>query len=84
MAMKAGDASSCGEILELFDAAIRANPSSPVLYLNKASCLLQVRGPPDGGGDVLLHGVWLWILLMVLAVTQDFRMSYSSLIHLFL
>lgn len=43
MAMKAGDASSCMEILELFDAAIRANPSSPVLYLNKASFLLQAR-----------------------------------------
>lgn len=42
MAMKAGDASSSMEILALFDEAIRVNPTSPVLYLNKASFLLQV------------------------------------------
>lgn len=42
MAMKAGDASSSMEILALFDEAIRVDPTSPVLYLNKASFLLQV------------------------------------------
>lgn len=42
MAMKAGDASSAMEILELFNEAVRVNPTSPVLYINKASFLLQV------------------------------------------
>ncbi|CAM9968475.1 unnamed protein product [Pylaiella littoralis] len=40
MAMKAGDALCCTKILELFDAAIRATPSSPVSYTNKASFVL--------------------------------------------
>lgn len=40
--MKTGDASSCMEILGLFDEAIRANPTNAVLYLNKAAFLLQV------------------------------------------
>ncbi|CAN0304523.1 unnamed protein product [Ectocarpus sp. 6 AP-2014] len=57
MAMKAGDASSCGAILELFDAAIRANPSSPVLYLNKASCLLQMMSDVGGAMELLEKGV---------------------------
>ena len=42
MAMKKGNASSAMEILALFDEAIRVNPTSPVLYINKASFLLQV------------------------------------------
>ncbi|CAM9915623.1 unnamed protein product, partial [Ectocarpus fasciculatus] len=57
MAMKAGDASSCTEILELFDEAIRANPSSPVLYLNKASCLLQMMSDVGAAMEMLEKGV---------------------------
>lgn len=43
LAVRAGDASSGAEIVELFEDAIKADPSNPMLYINKAACLLQVR-----------------------------------------
>eukprot|EP00752_Nemacystus_decipiens_P017806 g15964.t1 len=57
MAMKAGDASSAMEILALFDEAIRVNPTSPVLYINKASFLLQMMNDVGGAMEMLEKGV---------------------------
>ncbi|CAN0081458.1 unnamed protein product, partial [Hapterophycus canaliculatus] len=57
VAMKTGDASQCMEILRLFDEAIRANPTNPVLYLNKAAFLLQMMSDVGGAMEMLERGV---------------------------